>query len=91
MKTQEYLLKLKKSLPKGIYMDEEYPSEVKKVRAKLYPIFKHTTQFESYKGKYKMLHDSILIDGIKYGITDLLKLPDEINPLKNNKKMTINP
>ena len=88
---QEYLLKLKKSLPKGIYMDEEYPSEVRKVRAKLYPIFKCTTQLESYKGKCKMLYDSILIDCIKYCITDLLKLSDDINPLKTSPKMTIKP
>ena len=63
-------------------MDEEYPSEVTKVRAKLYPIFKYATQLESYKGKCKLLYDSFLIDGIKYGITDLQKLPEEINPLK---------
>ena len=67
-------------------MNEEYPSEVRKVRAKLYPIFKYATQLESYKGKCKMLYDSILIDGIKYGITDLLKLPDEINPFKTLQK-----
>ena len=84
-KDQEYLLKLKKSLPQGIYMDEEYPSEVRKVRAKLYLIFKYATQLESYKGKCKILYDSILIDGIKNDITDLLKLPDEINLLKTTK------
>ena len=69
-------------------MDEEYPSEVKKVRAKLYPIFKYATQLQVYKGKCKLLYDSILIDGIKYGITDLLKLPEEINPLKTSQEMT---
>ena len=83
---QEYFLKLKKSLPKGIYMDEEHPSEVWKVRAKLYPIFKYAKHLESYKGKCKILYDSILIDSIKYGITDLLKLTDEINPLKTSQK-----
>ena len=46
-------------------MDKEYPLEVRKVRAKLHPIFKYTTQLESYKGKCKMLYDSIPIDGIK--------------------------
>ena len=69
-------------------MDEEYLSEVRKVRAKLYPIFKYATQLEMYKGNCKMLYDSILIDGIKYDITDLLKLPDEI---KHCKEMTIKP
>ena len=49
------------------------------------------TQSETYKGKCKMLYDSILIDGSKYGITDQLKLPDEINPLKTSQKMTIIP
>ena len=33
-----------------------------------------------------MLFDSILIDGKKYGIVDLLKLSDEINPLKTSQK-----
>ena len=32
-----------------------------------------------------MLYDSILIDGKKWGITDLLKLPDDINPLKTSQ------
>ena len=67
-------------------MDEEYPSEVRKVRAKLYAIFKYATQLQLYKGKCKLLYDSILIDGIKYGIKDLLKLPEEINPLKTWQK-----
>ena len=70
-------------------MGEEYPSESRKVRAKLYPIFKYATQWEWYKGKCKTLCDSILIVGIKYGITDLLKLQVEINPLKTSQKMTI--
>ena len=87
----EYILKIKKSLPTGIYMDEEYPSEIRKIRAKLYPIFKYATQLDSYKRKCKLLYDSILIDSIKYGITDLLKLPDEINPLKTSQKMMIKP
>ena len=68
---QEYFLKMKKSLPTGIYIDEEYQSENRKIRAKLYPIFKYATQLDSNKGKCKLLYDSILIDGIKYGITNL--------------------
>ena len=47
-KDWEYLLKLKTSLPKGIYVDEEYPPEVRKLWAKLYPIFKYATQLELY-------------------------------------------
>ena len=39
----------------------------------------------------QMQYDFILIDGKKYGVTDLLKLPDEINPLKTSQKMTIIP
>ena len=62
-------IKIEEITTKGIYMDEEYPSEVRKVKVKLYPIFKYETQLESYKGECKMLYDSILIDGIKYGIT----------------------
>ena len=82
---------MKKSLPTGICIDEEYPSEVRRIRAKLYPIFKYATQLDSYKEKCKLLYDSILIDGIRYGITDLLKLPDEINPLKKSQKIMIKP
>ena len=55
---QEYILKMKKSLPTGIYIDEEYPSEVRKIRAKLHPIFTYATQLDSYKGKCKLLYDS---------------------------------
>ena len=41
---------MKKLLLTGIYIDEEYPSEVRKIRAKLYPIFNFATQLDSYKG-----------------------------------------
>ena len=37
-KDQDFLLRLKKLLPIGIYVDEEYPSEVRIARAKLWPI-----------------------------------------------------
>ena len=82
---QEFLLSFRKSLPNGIYVDKESPSEVRIARDKLWSIFKYGAQSDTYKGKCKMLYDSILIDGKKYGITDLLKLPDEINPLKHHK------
>ena len=71
---QEYFLNMKKLLPTGIYIDEEYPYEVRKISTKLYPIFKYATQLDLYKEKCKLLYDSILIDGIKHDITDLLKL-----------------
>ena len=67
-------------------MDEEYLPEVRIARAKLQPIFKYMAQSESYKGKCKMLYDSILIDGKKYSIADMLKLPDEINLFKKSQK-----
>ena len=73
---QEFLLRFKKSLLKGIYVDEEYLPEVRIARAKLWPIFKYAAQSDTYKGKCKMLYDSILIYGKKYHVTDLLKLPD---------------
>ena len=88
---QEFLLKLKKSLPKGIYVEEEYPPEIIIARVKSWLIFKYVAQSDTYKEKYKMLYDSVLIDGKKYGITDLLKLPDEEKSLKNITKMTIIP
>ena len=47
---QGYFLKMKKLLPTGIYMDDEYPSEIRKIRARLYPIFKYATQLDSYNG-----------------------------------------
>ena len=68
-------------------MDEEYLPEVRIASAKLWEIFKRGPKSDIYKGNCKMLYDSILIDGNKYGITDMLKLSDEINPLKNHKKL----
>ena len=42
--------------------------------------FQVCRQSDNYKGKCKMLYDSIPIEDKKYGVTDLLKLPDEIHP-----------
>ena len=82
---QNVFTKIKKSLPKGICVDEEYLPKVRIARAKLQPIFKYAAQSDIFKGKCKMLYDSILIHGKKYGVTDLLKLPDDINPLKRSQ------
>ena len=60
---QEYFLKMKKSLPTGIYINEEYPSEVRK-EGQLYPIFKYATHQIHIEENSKLLYDSILIYGL---------------------------
>ena len=84
---KESLLSCKRNLPAGIYVNEEYPIEIKKTRDRLRPILRLAKSLPDYKDKSRLENDRLVIDGKKYGIDDLHKLPSELAPYKTAEKM----
>ena len=65
------LLENKQNLPTGIYMNEEYPTHIKKDRDMLCPILKLAKSKPNYKDKCRLQGDKLVINGIHYTVNDL--------------------
>ena len=72
----------------GIYVNQEYPPDIKKVRDRLRPILKLAKSLPDLKDKSHMENDKLVINGIKYGLEHLNKLPVELTPYKLQKNPT---
>ena len=83
MKHKLCLLARKNNLPKGIYVDDAYPEPIKQKRAALQPILKLAQNIDHYKGKCKLEHDQLVINGTKYNLDSLDKLPEDLAPYKS--------
>ena len=65
----------KQNLPPGIYVNEEYPIQIKKARDRLRPIFQMIKSNPKYKEKCKLQGDKLMVDGVKYTVDNLGDLP----------------
>ena len=72
---KEKLMSIKTKLPQGIYINNEYPIQVKRARDTLCPILRLAKSIPSYHDKSKIEGDHLVINGIKYGIQDIHNLP----------------
>ena len=79
---KEKIMQLKKNLPTGIYINEEFPLEIKHNRDKLRPIWKLAKNHSEYRDKCKLLGYCLVINGVTYTVNDLHKLPDDLAPYK---------
>ena len=82
----EYLLGNKRYLPKGIYLNREYSSEIERKRKQLRPILRIAKQHADYKDKSYMEEDYLKIKGKKYTVDNIHQLPEEINGFKASTK-----
>ena len=80
------LMSRKRKLPVDIYVNEEYPPDIKKVWDRLRPILKLAKSLPDLKDKSCMENDKLVINRIKYGLEDLNKLPVELAPYKVTEK-----
>ncbi len=62
---------------KDIWMKEDYPAVTERKRRQLYPILQEARRRNM---KAKLATDSLVIEGTTYTITDLDKLPKELQP-----------
>ena len=77
---KETIMKNKKNLLDGIYINYEYPIEVRKNRDKLRPILRLTKGLPHYREKCRMSGDKLSINGVSYTVNDLNKLPPDLAP-----------
>ena len=80
---KEKIMQHKKNLPNGIYINEEFPLEVKHNRDKLRPIWKLAKRQSAYRDKCKLSGDRLVINRITYTINDLHTLPEDLAPYKS--------
>ena len=77
---KETIMKNKKYLPDGIYINDKYPIKVRKNRNKLRPILRLAKGLPQYWEKYRMSGDKLSINGVSYTVNDLNKLPSDLAP-----------
>ena len=82
------LLENKKKLPKGIYVDREYPEDIEERRRYLRPILRAARQHPKYKGLCRMDQDVLVIDSTRYTKENLHKLPKKIDSYHSTSKRT---
>ena len=74
---KSYLLNAKKHLPKGIFVENEFPKEVQWSCTILRPVIKLANKTDLYKGKCKMEGHHLERKGTKYDISTIHELPRE--------------
>ena len=62
------------------YISDDYPKEIERRRAILYPIMKLARSIEGYQGKTYMAGDRLVVNKKKYSIDQLEELPADLNP-----------
>ena len=83
---KEKVMLIKNKLPTGIYINNEYPLHVKRIRDTLRPILRLAKNNPRYKEKSKLKEDHLVINGTNFGISDLNKLPSDLAPYKATQK-----
>ena len=79
---KEFVLTLKRYMPSGIYVDNEYPPHVKRNHDRLRPILQLAKKNPNYRDKSKLENDKLVINGTRYTLNDLHKLPEDLSTYK---------
>ena len=79
---KEFVLTLKCYMPSGIYVDNEYPPHVKRNRDRLRPILQVAKKNPNYRDKSKLENDKLVINGTRYTLNDIHKLPEDLSAYK---------
>ena len=76
----EMVLKNKKKLSEGIFVDRLYSTETEKECKRLRPILSAAHRLEEYHGKCKMEGTDLIIRGKWYSFENLSELPQNLSP-----------
>ena len=76
----EMVLRNKKKLSEGIFVDRLYSTETEKERKRLRPILSAARSLEEYCGKCKMEGTDLIICGKHYSFENLSELPQNLSP-----------
>ena len=72
---KDLLMSNKHRLPAGIYANDEYPIHIKQTQDRLRPLLRYVESLPEYRDNCKLIGDKIMINGLKYGIDELHRLP----------------
>ena len=75
----ETILRNKKKLAKGVFVDRYYSLETEHERKRLRPILTAARRLEEYRGKCKMDGTDLIIKGKRYNMNNLSELPQNLN------------
>ena len=77
---KENVMKNKRNLPGGVYINDKYPAEINKNRDKLRPILRLVKGLPQYHDKCKLPGDHLIINSITYTVDEINKLPNNLAP-----------
>ena len=75
----DFILDNRFDLPKGTYVDKEYPIDIERKRKTLLPVLRAAKRLNSYKRQSRLDEDKLVLKGRVYNINTLNQLPDELN------------
>ena len=84
---KQRLLENRRNLPMGVYVNEEFPLEIKRNRDTLRPILKLAKSLSEYRDKSKLVDDKLIINGSAYTVHNLHQLPTDLAPYKATQKV----
>ena len=84
------LLKNKRSLPKGVFLNREYSKATEKEQRFLRPLLKAARRLEKFKKKSRMEGPHLVLDGKHYYRENLHTLPSELDPFDVTSKSDTN-
>ena len=76
----------KKHLPKGVFVENEFPKEVQASLTILRPVLKLANKTNSYQGKCKMEGHHLVIKGTKHDTSNIHEIPSEISGIAATQK-----
>ena len=78
---RQMVLRHKTELPRGIYVNEDFPAEINECRRILHPILKHARKTPSLRGQVKMPVDKLIYKHKVYTVAPVNNL-EELNLAK---------
>ena len=84
---KEMLMAGKTNLPPRLYVNHEYPPHTKRNRDRLRPILRLAKNTTKYKDKCQLENDTLVLDGNRYTVDDIGKLPEEVAAYKTAQKL----
>ena len=82
----EFILDNRFDFPRGIYVDKEYPIDIKRKRKTLLPVLRAAKKLTNYKRQSRLDEDKLVLKGRSYNVNTLNQLPEELNMFKVTSK-----
>ena len=82
----EFILENRFDLPRGIYVDRDYPIDVEWKRKTLLPVLRAAKRLSNFRKQSWLEDDKLVLKGRTYNVNTLNQLPEELNVIKVTSK-----